>query len=159
MNDKIIEMLSDCVNIRSRVEGVWDALINFPDFDFSIDRNVTIEDYLRSSYIDLLIQNGKAPKELMDLYNLYKKLGNELGKILYEEVMKEEDDIIDDFPRKRELTNKRLFIRTYLDMYGVMSLKIDYNEILNNHMNSLSKNVPSKDVLKKVLKTYNKSNE
>ena len=156
MDDKIIDMLSDWVNIDSINRKVRDVLFDSFYNNSSDIGNVTIQDYLRSSYIDMLIQKGKAPFELRELYELYKSLYNELGEILYTNIMK---DVTDKSPREKELKDKVLIIEKYLEMYGVMSLKVDYKEILNNHMKSLENDFPKENVLKRVLKTYNKSNE
>lgn len=153
MNDKIIDFLSRRVNNQNRhdnISGIIDEDYRYNDVKINVgmtDINMTVEHYLKYAYIDMLIENRKAPSELRDIYDIYLSLMNEYN----EEIIKKNNCMDYSHVKINELSKRIGRIDFYLNLYGILDFKVDYNMLIKNYMTTLCDRFPQVDESKKRL--------
>lgn len=159
MNDKIIDFLNNQINIDNSVKHISDLLYEASRYydtkiKNDIDNNITVKNYLQYTYIDLLIKEHKAPKELKDIFNKYLLLCKKYGELAYKQLMLDKEEEAKEMSILYELIS---YLENFLNSYGVLTLEVDYSKIINDQIDNYKDYLPSWEDCQKVLKKINKA--
>lgn len=151
--DKTLKSLSDYANRHNSLTNVNKVLHNGENFTGEF--NISVINYLRLAYIDLLISKKMAPEELKTLFQRYLDIVNSYG----EESMKSFNGLDYSKTKLNCLYGMVNVMEFYLKKYGVLSLSINYDEIINNNVSNYEATFEDGECLKKILKNDKLSEE
>lgn len=145
--DEVLKSLSKSAELVS----VDSAADKYTD----INANLSVINYLRYAYIDLLISKNMAPEELKILFDRYLAIMNSYEYELNKKYL------CSDYSKTKmnmlfEMINLMEF---YLKKYGVLSLHIDYGSVIQENVSNYEATLEDGECLKRILRNDELSEE